>query len=288
MLAQSDGSHDRLRAARYFVRNHTYEDLNFLRIWSAKENVGWVKRALAMTLETITQHGPPAPPLDQVPAGETNTPSPELAHSRALKEVASALLHELEPLVGLLGVKIKKEIPNYEVSETKRQFEILRLYFHALSNLRLASEVTNVEDLDIGVVLQELLDETDNLGLDIQLLGTPRCIAHVDKGLIRIAAINGIRNAIESSVEARDSRPVGPILINWGETDADYWIAIIDDGVGLGRIEDPGRTLGRTSKAGHFGMGLSIVKQAMQALEGHLSVTSPEGKGATFELRWYK
>lgn len=103
-----------------------------------------------------------------------------------------------------------------------------------------------------------------------------------------MAISNGIRNAVESINSASQLRQTDGIVVNWGETNSDYWIAIIDDGIGLGKMADKPIKIGNTTKSGHMGMGLSITQQAIQTLNGNLTLSSPNPRGAVFELRWYK
>jgi signal transduction histidine kinase len=69
-------------------------------------------------------------------------------------------------------------------------------------------------------------------------------------------------------------------------TDKDYWISILDDGIGLSDAPKNMFEVGKTSKKEHPGFGLAIAKQAMDTLDGTLSLAPYSGRGAKYEMRW--
>ncbi len=280
-LSTSDNSHDRLMAARFFLSNVQKEHRVNLEIWLSRETVGWVKRALEIAIGRLNE---------KIEIEPESVEPEESAHiySVAIKDVASMLLHELEPRIGLLGVKIFNEVPDYQNSSSKREFDNLKNFFTALSRLRLATELSQVESFDCAELVNEILGEVPNLEVQIRCTGPAPTIVKADRSLLKMAVLNGIRNAIESVHSASEQRQTDGIAITWGETNADYWIAVIDDGVGLGKMVDKPIKIGHTTKSGHFGMGLSITQQAIQTLGGKLTITPSNPRGAVFELRWYK
>jgi nitrogen fixation/metabolism regulation signal transduction histidine kinase len=59
-----------------------------------------------------------------------------------------------------------------------------------------------------------------------------------DTNLLRLALSNGIRNAMESVVSLQREKENHAIVVAWGKSDIEYWIAIIDHGTGIdGPIE---------------------------------------------------
>ena len=76
--------------------------------------------------------------------------------------------------------------------------------------------------------------------------------------------------------------------MSWEQTDTDVWVAVIDNGVGLATGTDQAFDIGTTtkSKAAHYGMGLSIAREAARSLDGTVSLVPREEGGARFELRW--
>jgi len=281
-LSKSDNSHERLVAARYFMMNASSEHEAELKSWLGRETVGWVKNAIEIALTKNTQNQALLEPPDT-----TDIENKNVSYTLALREVASVMLHELEPLIGILGIKLREDISNYEESASRRQMEHLKDFFKALSFLRLATEMTGSDSFTcsdwISGLIEGYADEKN-----IRLTGPQGLIVKADQGLLKLALSNGLKNAIESTASATQIRPTGDVIINWGETNVDYWIAVIDDGLGLGKPTEKLIKIGATTKPGHFGMGLTIAQQAMQSLNGKLSLSSPNSTGAVFELRWYK
>ncbi|MEB8055798.1 sensor histidine kinase [Pseudomonas fulva] len=281
-ISKSDNSHSRLLAARYFMVNPDSEHEVELRLWLARETVGWVRNAIEIALKKNTQQQALLEPSDS-----TESENQTVTYTLALREVASIMLHELEPRIGVLSVKLKDDIPDYENSASRIQMDHLREFFQALSFLRLATEVTGSDSFTCSEWISRLIDGcTDQK--NIRLIGPQSLIVKADQGLLKLALSNGIKNAIESTATAALTRSAEDIVINWGETNVDYWIAVIDDGLGLGTPIEKLIKIGTTTKTGHLGMGLTIAQQAMQSLNGHLNLSSPNPVGAVFELRWYK
>ena len=121
--------------------------------------------------------------------------------------------------------------------------------------------------------------------IDVSLHGTMPFVIHSDPTLLTAALSNGVRNAGDAVVGAHsDERHL--IVVNWGETDVDYWVAVMDRGSGLVGPVGLAFEIGKTTKEGHNGFGLPIAKQAVETLGGSCTLQAlPEG-GAHFEIRW--
>ena len=81
------------------------------------------------------------------------------------------------------------------------------------------------------------------------------------------------------------------IVVNWGDTDRDYWLAVLDEGIGLPESADKILTPGVSTKDGegtHFGIGLTIVQRAMHTLNGTVDPRRRDPRGSVVELRWPK
>jgi signal transduction histidine kinase len=107
-----------------------------------------------------------------------------------------------------------------------------------------------------------------------------------DPAFLRLAVVNGLRNAIEA-IEQVGSRGQGhPIVVTWGETDRDWWISIIDQGPGISGSVEAKFEIGRSTKRGHRGFGLAIARRAMESLQGTVSLHPGTDGGTRYELRW--
>lgn len=281
-LSRSDSSHERLLSARYFMNNVSVDHEVELKAWLARETVGWVKNAIeiALSKNRDTQ-------ILQSSSDTTEADRRSESYTLALRDVASIMLHELEPRIGLLSVKVRNDVPNYEESESCKEMDHLKQFFHALGCLRSATEMTKLESFTFYDLISGLIEDLAP-NSSIRLNGSQATIMKADIGLLKLALSNGIRNAVESNESASELRHADNIVISWGETNADHWVVIIDDGMGLGKPIEKLIKIGNTTKSGHFGMGLTIAQQAMQTLNGKLSLTSPNDTGAVFEIRWFK
>jgi signal transduction histidine kinase len=104
---------------------------------------------------------------------------------------------------------------------------------------------------------------------------------------VKLVVANGLRNAIEATESLSEIIDASNrVVVSWGETDRDYWIAIVDWGPGLPLGFDRIFDIGSTTKKDHLGMGLAIAERAALSLSGNVSVTPREDKGTRYEFRW--
>ena len=106
--------------------------------------------------------------------------------------------------------------------------------------------------------------------------------------MICLSFVNGLRIAIDATKALEAEIEVYPdITINWGATDVDTWVAIVDSGVGFRGNVARAFEIGSTTKAGHLGMGLATAQQAMTSMDGSVRLI-PGERGVRFEMRWPK
>ncbi len=110
-------------------------------------------------------------------------------------------------------------------------------------------------------------------------LGSPR--------LLRLVVANAIRNAFEACENVVDERGAR-VVVSWGATDLDAWISVIDDGPGLHPSLGSPWEVGATTKKArtHRGLGLVIVDQAVESMDGQVDLVDGEVGGCHFEVRW--
>ena len=124
----------------------------------------------------------------------------------------------------------------------------------------------------------------DRCKVGIDLVGPEKLITQGAPRLVEFAVKNAIANACESSevVSPADQRAV---TVNWGATDRDAWVAVLDFGAGLeGGIEYFG--FAKSSKEEHLGVGLTIARRAARSLGGDVSLEEREDGGVTCRLQW--
>lgn len=160
------------------------------------------------------------------------------------------------------------------------------MVFAAIEQLRKASATPRPTELDLAsltrqIVETEFVDQRDLIALH----GPQPMLLMSDEALLRFAICNGLRNAIEAvGISARGDS--SPIVITWGGTDTDYWLAILDRGPGIPTSIGSVLGIGKTTKEGHSGFGLPIAVAAMEAQGGTITLGPGARGGTRFELRW--
>lgn len=281
----SHSAHDRLKAARFLVRNSDPADLQILRDALKTETVSYVRSGLELAIkrasnlvssateETIREFEIPAEIREQI-------------RNEATKQVTGQILHEIASPVGLIASTAAREIHNYEDSKTKKHVQNLKRVFEAIEQLKGATTAPRPEEFDLAELLTEIVSETvGSEPVEISLHGVKPTLITSDRMLLRLAISNGIRNAVEAVTGSPGTEPY-PIVVTWGETDVDYWIAVLDHGPGIVGPAESAFGIGKTTKQGHSGFGLAIARQASETLGGECTLQPAKEGGARFEIRW--
>jgi len=291
---ESGSAHERLLAARHLLRSAQQEDLSRIEQALARENVLWTKTALQDVVERLRSAHAPQPTEEaqtSLPAmnAVANVVSDEYLsdlHANAIRETTSLLLHEIEPVLGVLSVYANKEVSGYESSKSRIQIDRLNDLLSTIAELRRVSMAPSMQEVELGSLINEVCNaETAGKAVQVHLAGpTPFGIIG-DRARIWVAVTNGLRNAIESTLSLPNEIQQ-PIVVNWQQTPDEYWIAILDNGLGL--RSNPKRVfdIGSTTKVSHLGMGLPTAQQALATLGGNITLMARESGGAKFEMRW--
>ena len=286
-LLTSDSAHERLKAARFFARNSDASDVQRLRKALQGETVSYVRTSLNLAIKLVETSASKA---TAVPAEELEIPDDLRAQikNEITEEITGQILHEIASPVGLLAQAASREIPEFESSQTKIYIENLQRVCEAIEQLKGASAVPRPQEFDIASLISDIVATVvGDQPVDISLYGTKPFIISSDQALPSFALSNGIRNAVEAVVALGSNEP-HPIIINWGETDIDYWVAVIDRGVGIVGSVGSAFGIGQTTKRGHSGFGLAVARQAIEALGGSCTLQPAAEGGAHFEIRWEK
>lgn len=284
-ILSSGSAHGRLKAARFLARYSNRSDLQILRDALKKETVSYVRASLEIAIRRISNS---ASPVVEVPLEEIEIP-PDVRlqiRSEVTKEITGQLLHEIASPVGLIASAAAREIPEYADSRTKNHVDNLKRIFEAIEQLKGATAVPRPNEFDLSELLTETVSEAiGDDPVEISLCGSKPMLLTSDPALLRLALSNGIRNALEA-VTASPSDEPHPIIVTWGETDIDYWVAILDRGPGIVGPAESTFGIGTTTKKGHSGFGLAIARQAIETLGGACTLQPATEGGARFEIRW--
>lgn len=319
LLKSADAS-ERLRGARALRTAATSAHRTDIDTAFARETDSWVRSALGRARDRLDGVAVPA----AADTEELSEVSREV-RAQATAEATTMLLHELRPLVGLLRLRAERELADYETSNTGRSIERLVSFLAAVKLLRESAGAPtwaefNLSDLVARTVESELEEEDRST---VMAVGTDPTHVVGDESLLQLALAQAVRNAVEAiedrrgadlgglaeepntgsatgSVEVADPgvglttsvsgiAPSSPsIVINYGITDRDYWVVVLDDGIGLPAGADQVFEMWATgkSKSKHFGIGLPLARRAMATLDGTVELQPREQGGAACEIRW--
>jgi signal transduction histidine kinase len=283
-LLKSGSPHDRLRGARFFARNARTRDASVLNRFRSQETDTYVLRTLALA---ITRSDPqPLLNVGEADSAELIVEQNRRARIEAVEWIAGLLLHEIASPIGLIEEAASREVPNYRTSALRTRIEHLQKVFEGIEHLKNASSSPNIKSFDISSWLEGLVSEEQLAArLPIAYQGAKPCLVDADPRLLRFAVCNGVKNAVEA-MEGYVGDEVHPLIITWGVSDSDSWIVIRDRGPGIAGPPQLAFEIGKSTKNGHSGFGLAIARQAMESMEGTVTLQPGRDTGAVYELRW--
>jgi signal transduction histidine kinase len=215
--------------------------------------------------------------------------------------VVSLVSHEIKtPLSSIEGFSEllledlegeKKEFASIIQKESERLIRFLNTFL-AISRLEGGGQTIRMERISLSELLKEVAREMEALaaekGLTIKTTVPDEIIrVRIDRDLTKQCLINLVENAIKYS------HPGKSILLTLSEGPEFIQAQVIDQGIGI-----PEKDLGRifekfyrvSSEDGKSiagsGLGLTFVKEAVEAQGGTVLVESRSGQGSTFSLRF--
>ena len=289
----SESPVDRLRAARALRHVADESDRHAIETALNAESDAWVRSALSMIVSLdLEERASTCPSVEQLV--EDPAQLAQDVKAQTTQELTAMISHELAPILGSLRQAAADEVPDFEESHTFRGIEGVASLLGALRSLHKASGVPSVSDFSLSDLVLEVtnvaLDERegrDATALKVKHARSDHVSVSGDRDLLRLVFLNILRNALEAS-DPTHGGSGGPVVVNWGVTDRDAWIAVIDRGVGLpdgsSRMTEPGVT--SKEKGLHLGMGLAVAAIALENMNGTLSHRPREGGGVVAEMRW--
>ncbi|MGE5845284.1 MAG: PAS domain S-box protein [Ignavibacteria bacterium] len=213
-------------------------------------------------------------------------------------QLVSTVSHEFRtPLAGILSSAELLERYGRKWDEEKYHRYIDKIR-HSVNNLTLLMEdvltLGRVEskkiefkpaDIDLNLICNELLEEAELIASEKHKIEFIKNIVDdiykTDERLFRLIFSNLLSNAIKYSPDG------GKVIFKVSESDKEMLFEISDEGIGI--PEDDMKTLYdpffRGNSVKHIpgtGLGLPIVKEAVELYNGKIQVTSEVNKGTTF------
>jgi signal transduction histidine kinase len=286
---KSGVSHERGQAARALYATALRSDLRRIRAAFRKETAAYVRTALQDVIEHLTGSAAEVKEDLDLPSAVSEGDARQRAYSEAVSWVTGMMLHEISAPIGLAILNASRELGDrWQESKTRRHLESVERIFSAMERLKDATITPRPQDFDLHTELADFVSEHLAGQADlVSLIGVKPFIVKSDASLVRFIAANAIRNAVEAvSAVGYDELPQFPVVVNWGADDKEYWLSVIDEGIGFVGAADAAFKAGTTTKTDHSGFGLAIAKQAADTLNGRIQLRTSETGGAVFEARW--
>jgi len=168
----------------------------------------------------------------------------------------------------------------------KERGEGLKTFVGAYRNLTstLSPNLAKVEMKElIEKVTMFYIKELESRGITLEIKGSKgSCELNTDPDLLSQALINILKNAMEAFVESANNPTIN---IDWKTEGNKMILTISDNGMGM-----PEETLKNasvpfyTTKDGGTGVGLSLTRQIISALDGDIHIISKEGEGTKIDF----
>lgn len=281
-------AHVRGQAARILSEVGHPTDLARIRQAQREETVVYVNYALQETIRRLAHEQAPVPSDD-----ESDVVSEEVRkqiYGKAMEWITGFLLHEVSSPIGLVRLASKRELGDrWNGSDTQRHLESVTRVFDAIELLKNAASVPKPQEFDLSALVDELLDVYEpGVREWISTIGARPFIIKSDPSLVRMVVVNGIRNAVEAQQAVAAQPNPHDVTISWGDTDVDYWLAVMDHGSGLTGPIETAFEIGNSTKKDHIGFGLAIARQAVETMIGSLTLGPAKDGGALYTARWRK
>lgn len=225
----------------------------------------------------------------------------ELAHSNAeLQQFAYAVSHDLKsPLRGVrhLASWITEDaaaiLPEASKEHLNKMHSRIQRMEKMLDDLLIYSRVgrhyyNNKESFDTYVLVEEVIDLLEPPESFTIVIQEPMPALTTYRVLLELV----FKNLIENAIKYHD-RPDGRVEISAREVNEWIEFSVSDNGPGIDeafheRIFQIFQTLRPKDEIGGSGVGLAIVKKAIESQGGAITIISKEGQGSTFRFTWPK
>ncbi|HHN65411.1 MAG TPA: YHS domain-containing protein [Nitrospirae bacterium] len=215
----------------------------------------------------------------------------EQERTRSLKKMADQITHEIRNPLTSIGGFARRILKNLPEDAPDREYmkrvieDVERLEQMVNRIVRFESEQLTLEKTDLGALIQGIVDMFDvllrgnRITLKLSLEELPEIF--LDRAKMKSALSNIVKNAIEAMESAERILTISTHLVG-----DEVLISISDTGKGIPTdkikyIFDPFFT----SKIYGPGLGLSYVKEIVQAMDGEIEVSSKVGEGTTFRVK---
>lgn len=202
----------------------------------------------------------------------------EISGTKQVVEALRANTHEfmnkLHVILGLIQLGDIEEAKNYIVNITDNQQKTI-------------SAVTNkIRDSKVAALLLGKISRSKEMGIEIEI-DENTSLDSTEDIIISNALITILGNLIENAMEAtaKSHKDLKKVTLKVTESEKEINIQVKDTGVGI-KEEDKDKVIkrGYSTKVGSQGVGLDLVKRAVESLKGSIDITSKFNEGTTIEV----
>jgi signal transduction histidine kinase len=281
-LLKSNEPNERLLAARALVDTALPDDLHVIKRALTTETVVWNKEAMLECIKRLKSHNNTTGPVSDV---SSEIVCNDDKSRDALEQTIEVVLHEIDNLVGRIRVMAVDAIENFEATNIRKEFDRLENRINALKRYGDATRKPKLGLFDLSEWIREIVAK-EMQDTRVELTGPNSMSVRSDRGLLEIAILMGLRNAIEAVDEVYAKPETHPVVLSWGENDRETWITIIDDGPGLDIGLDAILARRKSTKAlpGHSGIGLVTANRAATAIGGRIELVARREGGTRYSV----
>ena len=188
------------------------------------------------------------------------------------------------------GDKLSREDINERLRKIKREVEDMTVMLEDIliigksdaQKLNYNPELLNLVSLITDIITEYQLNESESKSIDY-IISSPVIMVHADKKWIKHIVINLFTNATKYS--AKDK----PIEITIKQERSSVSFCFMDYGIGVSKNDikllfEPFHRGKNTQNISGTGLGLSVVKKAVELHKGKIEVESKLGKGSSFKV----
>ena len=189
----------------------------------------------------------------------------------SLRANTHEFMNKLHVVLGLIQLGDTKEATKYIVSETESQQQIVNLV------------MKKVKDSMVAALILGKFSKAKELGVKLQLETESYLLKREDRINSQVL-VTIIGNLIENSFEAvsHTANEIKSVSLLIKETEKQIKIRVIDNGVGIS-TEDFNNIFkrGYSTKEGNRGVGLALVQEAIETLNGEITLQSKINLGTS-------
>ncbi len=193
--------------------------------------------------------------------------------------------------IALRSATVPEEIRSVLVSNLEELGRLTRIVndILTLSEAEAGTRVLEKKPINLKPLVEDLADQMQllamerNIGIEVQEL--PDAVVEADDLWMRRAVLNLLDNAIKYS------RDGGKVRVSMAKDGTKVRICIQDEGIGIGGRDLPHifdrlyrADYARNRNSGGSGLGLALVKWAVEAHPGEIHVSSEPERGAEFQV----